>query len=151
MKELKLVKAKEKDKNFLLHLRKLTMVEHLEKAGIYLSDEEHLSRINFHYDSAYLILKSTEMAGLLKCIETEKTIEILQIQVLPKYQGQGIAKRLIKDLAIKAETSHKNLTLKVLKQNPAKYLYERIGFNITGEDEQEFHMKMISSSEIDKQ
>ncbi|WP_271783387.1 GNAT family N-acetyltransferase [Aquimarina algiphila] len=142
MKKIKLVKAKEADKSFLLHLRKLTMVEHLEKAGIYLSDEEHLSRIDFHYDSAYVILKSKEMAGLLKCIETEKTIEILQIQVLPKYQGQGIAKSLIKDLVIKAEASHKKLTLKVLKDNLARHLYERNGFKIIGEDEYEFHMKL---------
>ncbi len=149
MKALKLVKAKEQDKNFLLRLRKLTMVEHLEKSGIYLSDEEHLSRIDFHYDSAYVILNSTEKVGLLKCIETEKTIEILQIQVLPKYQGQGIAKCLIKNLTIKAETSHKSLTLKVLKENPAKYLYERIGFNIINEDQYEFHMQ-LTPNKIEK-
>ena len=39
-----LIQATEADKAFLLTLRKLTMVEHLEKAGLYLSDDEHALR-----------------------------------------------------------------------------------------------------------
>jgi ribosomal protein S18 acetylase RimI-like enzyme len=143
MEKLELIKAQELDKDFLFNLRKVTMVEHLEKAGVFLSDEEHLSRIDFQYDSAYVILKSNRKAGVLKYIETENTIEILQIQVLPEYQGQGIGKRLIKDLAIMAEASNRNLTLKVLKENPARYLYEHMGFNTVDEDTYEFHMQLV--------
>lgn len=144
MEKLKLIKAKEVDKDFLFDLRKATMVEHLEKAGIYLSDEEHLSRIDLHYDSTYLVLRSNKKAGMLKYIETENTIEIAQLQILPEYQGKGIGRYLIKDLARKAEASNKILTLKVLKENPAKVLYERCGFSITGKDTYEFHMQLVS-------
>jgi ribosomal protein S18 acetylase RimI-like enzyme len=40
--------------------------------------------------------------------------------------------------------------LKVLKGNPAKRLYDRLGFEIIGEDEKEFHMRRAphASSEI---
>ena len=41
---LKLIKATEHDKLYLLSLRKLTMAEHLERVGIHLTDEQHLFR-----------------------------------------------------------------------------------------------------------
>lgn len=143
MEKLELIKAQESDKDFLFKLRKATMVEHLEKMGIFLSDEEHLSRINFQFDSAYILLKSNQKAGVLKYIETEHSIEILQIQVLPKYQSYGIGKSVIKDLIETVKTSDKNIILKVLKENPARYLYERIGFNTVDEDKYEFHMQLV--------
>lgn len=121
------------------------MVEHLEEMGIFLSDEEHLSRIDFQYDNAYVILKSNQRAGVLKYIETEHAIEILQIQVLPEYQGHGIGKYVIKDLIETAKASNKDMVLKVLKENPARYLYERMGFKTVDEDKYEFHMQLASN------
>ena len=37
----------------------------------------------------------------------------------------------------------KNIELTVLKDNPAKNLYERLGFIITGEDEHEYFMQRL--------
>ncbi|MBG6133105.1 ribosomal protein S18 acetylase RimI-like enzyme [Aquimarina sp. EL_43] len=145
MEKLELIKAQESDKDFLFKLRKATMVEHLEEMGIFLSDEEHLSRIDFQYDNAYVILKSNQRAGVLKYIETEHAIEILQIQVLPEYQGHGIGKYVIKDLIETAKASNKDMVLKVLKENPARYLYERMGFKTVDEDKYEFHMQLASN------
>ncbi|WP_109098839.1 N-acetyltransferase [Aquimarina sp. AU58] len=145
MEKLELIKAQESDKDFLFKLRKATMVEHLEEMGIFLSDEEHLSRIDFQYDNAYVILKSNQRAGVLKYIETEHAIEILQIQVLPEYQGHGIGKYVIKDIIETAKASNKDMVLKVLKENPARYLYERMGFDTVDEDKYEFHMQLTSN------
>jgi ribosomal protein S18 acetylase RimI-like enzyme len=33
------------------------------------------------------------------------------------------------------------MTLGVVKSNPAKRLYERLGFNVTHEDERKFYMR----------
>jgi hypothetical protein len=43
----KFVQAKESDKEYLLELRKMTMIEHLERAGQFLSEKEHFERINY--------------------------------------------------------------------------------------------------------
>ncbi|WP_438710655.1 GNAT family N-acetyltransferase [Aquimarina muelleri] len=143
MEKLKLVKAEESDKNFLIRLRKVTMVEHLEKAGIYLSEEQHISRINFNYESTYLIYTSNQKVGMLKYLEIENTIEILQLQILPDYQGLGIGKSIINQLINASKISNKTLTLKVLKENPARHLYQRIGFGIVDEDTYEFFMQLL--------
>lgn len=143
MEKLKLVKAEESDKNFLIHLRKTTMTEHLEKAGLYLSEEQHISRVNFNYENAYLICTSNQKIGVLKYIETKNTIEILQLQILPDYQGLGIGKSIVNKLIAVSKTYKKNLTLKVLKQNPARHLYQGVGFDIVNEDAHEFFMQFL--------
>ncbi|WP_299259222.1 GNAT family N-acetyltransferase [uncultured Aquimarina sp.] len=138
---IKLIKAEEIDMVFLVKLRKLTMVEYLEKAGLYLTDDQHLSRVKIHFDAAYIVKQLDETVGLLKYIENKNTIEILQFQILPKYQGKGIGNYLLNYMIQLSVSLHKNILLKVLKKNPARHLYERNGFCIIGEDQYEFHME----------
>ncbi|WP_299212859.1 GNAT family N-acetyltransferase [uncultured Aquimarina sp.] len=138
---IELIKAKDTDTVFLVKLRKLTMVEYLEKAGLYVSDDQHVSRVKIHFNAAYIIKQLDERVGLLKYIETKDAIEILQFQILPKYQGKGIGNYLLNHIIQLSESLHKNILLKVLKENPARYLYERNGFCIIGEDQYEFHME----------
>ncbi|WP_160114776.1 N-acetyltransferase [Aquimarina sp. AU474] len=138
--KIKLIKAKDKDKKFLFDLRIKTMVEHLENAGIYLSNDEHRSRVDKGFDASYIIMQSDQRVGLLKCFENEKAFEIAQLQILPEFQGKGIGREVISQLIIKAEAVKKTLTLKVLKKNPARHLYERIGFTIIAQDRYEYDM-----------
>ncbi len=139
--EIELIGAKETDQGFLFDLRKQTMVKHLEKAGIYLSDQEHMARVNKHFEASKIIIKSGKRIGLLKCLETLTNIEIMQLQIAPQFQGMGIGKYLVNELISKATLESKNISLNVLKENPAKHLYLRCGFTIISEDEYEFHMK----------
>jgi hypothetical protein len=44
------IQATEKDRAYLLELRKSIMVEHLEISGQFLSDEEHEIRLNDAYN-----------------------------------------------------------------------------------------------------
>ncbi len=141
---ISLIKAKEADKDFLLDLRKQTMVGHLEKAGIYLSNQEHIARIQKSFEGSYLISTSRDKVGLLKYVADHNRIEILQLQIAPKFQGKGIGKQVLHMMILKAKSVNKILFLKVLKENPAKYLYERIGFKIVGEDDYEFYMERSS-------
>lgn len=136
-----LIRATEADKVFLLTLRKLTMVEHLEKAGLFLSDDEHALRLNDNYECSYLIMHSGEKVGLIKYRELADKIEIMQLQIHPKSQGKGLGKMVIERVLDWSKEKHKKIELAVLKANPAKVLYERLGFSITGEDDHEFYME----------
>ncbi|GAA4276117.1 GNAT family N-acetyltransferase [Aquimarina mytili] len=139
---IELVKAKETDRDFLLDLRISSMQEHLHTAGLYLSNEEHKSRVDVHFDASQIILKSSQRIGLLKSLETQDNIEILQLQILPEFQGMRIGKHIIDNIISRAKHESKKVTLKVLKENPAKHLYERLGFKVTGEDQHEFYMEV---------
>ncbi len=137
-----LIQATEADKAFLLTLRKLTMVEHLEKAGLYLSDEEHTLRLNDNYECSYLILYSGEKVGTLKYRELTDKIEIMQLQIHPKFQGKGLGNKVMERVLGWSKDKHKKIELAVLKANPAKLLYQRLGFSITSEDDYEFYMEI---------
>jgi len=139
---IQLVKAVEEDKPFLLQLRKTTMVEHLESEGIFLTDEEHVIRTGENFDCAHVITIGGQRIGLAKYKETVDCLEIMQLQILPEYQGVGIGRRLMESFIETAVSHRKPLTLTVLKQNPAKRLYERLGFNVVGDDEHEFHLRL---------
>ncbi|WP_299435792.1 GNAT family N-acetyltransferase [uncultured Aquimarina sp.] len=141
--DIELVKAKDEDGTFLFQLRKLTMLEHLEKAGLYLSEEEHLSRVKIHFNSSFIVKQKEEKVGVLKYVDTSNTIEILQLQILPNHQGRGIGKFLLNHMIQLSRSLNKKLILKVLKENPARHLYERCGFQTIGEDQYEFHMEFI--------
>jgi GNAT superfamily N-acetyltransferase len=138
-----LIQATEADKEFLLTLRKLTMVEHLEQAGLHLSDEEHAFRLNDDYECSYLIVCCGEKVGTLKYRELADKIEIMQLQVHPESQGKGLGKQVMERVLGWSKRRHKGIELTVLKANPARILYERLGFSISGENEHEFHMEYI--------
>ncbi|WP_108804631.1 N-acetyltransferase [Aquimarina sp. Aq107] len=140
---IELIKAKDEDIVFLLELRKQTMIEHLEKAGVFLSEDGHVSRVKFHFNNSHVIHLNDSRIGVLKYIETNNSIEILQFQILPKYQGKGIGNYLLNYIIQLSRDANKNVRLKVLKENPAKFLYERNGFKIYDEDQYEFHMEFI--------
>ena len=137
--QFQFIQATEKDKPYLLTLRQLTMVEHLEKSGQFLSEQEHECRLNDTYHCSYLIIYQQEKIGTLKYQQHDDKVEIMQIQISPQYQGQGLGKQVL--LHILNNSKGKTVELTVLKDNPALNLYKRLGFIITGEDEYEFHMQ----------
>lgn len=146
-----LIQATEADKPFLLALRKSTMVEHLEKAGLYLSDSEHEFRLNDAYECFHLIVYAGEKVGALKYRELTDKIEIMQMQILPQSQGKGIGKMVMENVLEQSRQQHKNVQLSVLKVNPARLLYERLGFSITGEDKYEFSMEFKHQQNTDRE
>jgi len=58
---------------------------------------------------------------------------LANIHILPEYQEHGLGTDVIKTLLEQARHEKVPVTLRVLKVNPARYLYERLGFFITGE------------------
>jgi ribosomal protein S18 acetylase RimI-like enzyme len=51
-----------------------------------------------------------------------------EIMVLPEYQGQGIGTHVLREQMAEASRLAQPLKLKVLRENRAKDLYERLGF-----------------------
>ncbi|MDR6762037.1 ribosomal protein S18 acetylase RimI-like enzyme [Flavobacterium sp. 2755] len=133
-------KALETDIEYLLQLRKETMSEHLINSGIISNDEDQLLRINYLFDQAKIVMLNNQNVGLLKLDEKENRIEIVQIQIDPKFQKKGLGQQIIEEVIKNALAEKKELVLSVLKANPAKELYERLGFKIIGEDEFSFMM-----------
>jgi ribosomal protein S18 acetylase RimI-like enzyme len=134
-----LIQATEKDRAYLLELRKSTMVEHLEISGQFLSDEEHEIRLNDAYNCSHMIICESGLIGTLKYREYENRLEIMQIQIFPAFQKNGLGRMVLEQVINSSQPKFIELT--VLKENPALKLYERLGFHIIGEDQYEYFME----------
>lgn len=59
---------------------------------------------------------------------------LVDLSLLPEYRNLGIGSALLQDLLNEAEVAGKCVNLHVMQSNPAVRLYQRLGFDHTGED-----------------
>ena len=105
-----------------------------------------LFRNNFIPDHYDVIEINNLIIGLMKVVSSETEIYLAEIQIVQDYQKQGIGTNLIQSLIQEAQISNKKLWLKVLKNNPAKKLYQRLGF--IKQEELIYHFLMVKLSDI---
>lgn len=74
-----------------------------------------------------------EPVGRFYINTTAAEIRIIDITVLPRYRGQGIAAALIGELLEEAGRAGKPVRIHVFLGNPARELYRRLGFQDAGE------------------
>jgi ribosomal protein S18 acetylase RimI-like enzyme len=138
---IKYRKATLADIEYLLWLRKETMTEYLLKSGMDISEERHLARIKDQFEYARIILLDNEKIGFLKVKDHIDKIEILQIQIEPKYQNKGYGQKIINSIFERAKENNLLVSLSVLKCNKAQQLYRRMGFEIVMEDDNSYIMQ----------
>ena len=81
-------------------------------------------------------------AGVLVVQQCEAQTYIALIEILPEFHGQGVGTAIIADLCSQAHERNQVVTLHVLRSNdPARRLYERLGFEVALEEE--YRIKMI--------
>ncbi|PFH19355.1 MULTISPECIES: GNAT family N-acetyltransferase [Burkholderia] len=125
------------DLPFLLRLRRLTMTPHLQRAGVPTDDHTHDQRIRAHFEDASIICEGADATeiGLLKVTRAAHEWHVHQIQLLPDRQGQGIGQAVLSELLAEATRANMAVSLGVLHGNPARRLYERLGFRFVSETE----------------
>jgi ribosomal protein S18 acetylase RimI-like enzyme len=88
-----------------------------------------------HYPGATLdvIEIDGEPAGRLYVHRGPSDIRIMDIALAPADRGRGIGSDLLRSLISEAEASGRTLSIHVEANNPARRLYERLGFGPAGE------------------
>ncbi len=66
---------------------------------------------------------------------------IEEIALLPEAQGRGIGTRLVRDVLQAAQRRGVPVRLSVFTSNPARVLYARLGFRVTGIEEPRMAME----------
>jgi ribosomal protein S18 acetylase RimI-like enzyme len=134
--------ATEDDVPFLLTLREQTMDGHFRASGAEPSREQHLERVRVRFECAQIIEHEGRPAGLFKVARDGLDWQLIQIQLAPELQGRGIGERLITELIADARRAGAALSLHVLHANPARRLYERLGFRVVADGEHEYLMRL---------
>ena len=68
-------------------------------------------------------------------------VKLHRVFLLPEAQGRGIGTRLVEEVLAASRATRRPVRLRVLRVNPARRLYERLGFKVTGETETHFEME----------
>lgn len=132
---LRLRQATEADIPLLLELRKGTMLPHLERAGAPSDQDSLMARVVYRLEDAQLVYLGEEFVGLFKVSRTGREWMLVQVQVAPGWQGRGLGEALVRRLQEEAAAQRCCVVLDVLKGNPARRLYERLGFVVESESE----------------
>jgi ribosomal protein S18 acetylase RimI-like enzyme len=81
-----------------------------------------------------IILWNGEAIGRLIVDKNSAGFTLVDIALLPPQRGAGIGSHLIKNLLQEAASAGKSVTLSVWHTNPAKKLYDRMGFSSAKDD-----------------
>jgi len=80
-------------------------------------------------DAGTSILRQHEDdAGWLQVEETRHVVHLQQLFVLPAARNRGLGTALLTWMKERADRKRKDLTLEVMTNNPARRLYDRLGF-----------------------
>jgi GNAT superfamily N-acetyltransferase len=80
-----------------------------------------------------VILSSGEPIGGVCVALLRDELRIVDLTLLPEYRNRGIGRALLADLLDEAGRTGRRVTLHVQRGNPARCLYERLGFVASGE------------------
>jgi ribosomal protein S18 acetylase RimI-like enzyme len=88
-----------------------------------------------------IIEESGRPVGCLAVEEHPDHVFLARIFLLPEAQGRGIGTRLTRTVCESAHRRGLPVVLTILKVNPARRLYERLGFTVVGETGTHFRME----------
>ncbi len=129
----------ENDLAFLFHVYASTRAAEMAATGWAPEEVTHFLSMQFdlqrkHYQTYYhgadfsVILCGDAPAGRLYVHRTSKEIRIIDIALLPEWQGQGVGRELMSRLVSESEQTCLPLTLHVEFNNPIREYYTRLGF-----------------------
>jgi ribosomal protein S18 acetylase RimI-like enzyme len=135
------------DTDFLYRLHRAAMQEYVVQTWGQWDEAWQSHYFQQHFDPAacQIIVLHGQDIGVISVVRQVTDIFLSNIELLPAYQGLGIGTQLIKALVDEAHRKRVPITLQVLKVNPARRLYERLGFSISGETTTHYQMSATLS------
>lgn len=92
-------------------------------------------REGYRREEVRLILDGHDApVGWLQVTEQPDALMLSQIHLIPAARGRGIGTALLRDLLARGTRESRPVILWVLRNNPARRLYERLGFRLVGQE-----------------
>lgn len=118
------------DKEFIYNLKKLVLKEYIDE--IWGWDEEYQRKdFEMYYNPVNnkIITCNNSDIGILETSEDNDEIHIIEIAILPEYQGNSIGTNVLKQIIDNSKATDKRVKIGCFKINrEAKKLYIKLGF-----------------------
>ena len=133
------------DCEYILNMKELCLKWYIEI--IYgwdtnIQREKTKEELEKHKDDMRIIVKDNKDIGVTTFYEENNEYVVGLIMVDPELQGLGIGTKIISEYIDIAKEDKKRIIIKTYKLNPAKRLYERLGFKIYKEDNTHVHLEI---------
>ena len=133
--------ATENDIDFLYALHVATMKEYVDKIwGWDDAFQESVFRRNYAPSAIQIITLAGVDVGMISVEERNEDVFLRAIEIHPAHQRQRLGATIIQQIIVDAAVKSKPVRLQVLKVNPAKRLYDRLGFSVIEETKTHFIM-----------
>jgi ribosomal protein S18 acetylase RimI-like enzyme len=88
-----------------------------------------------HPDGDFLVVEVDGVpAGRLTLAHGDADVRVVDIALLPAHRGAGLGRALLADVLDDAAASGRTVSLHVEAHNPARRLYERLGFRLVADE-----------------
>ncbi len=143
MKTLSLSPAKDSDRDWVWETKKRCFSGYVKQAYGVWDDESQTSRFHATYDpqEVWILKLSESVIGYVSYACNDEEFRLFNIMILPEFQNRGLGSAVIRKCLKEAGSKGVPLRLQVLKVNPARRLYERLGLTVTGQDEVHYQMQ----------
>jgi ribosomal protein S18 acetylase RimI-like enzyme len=147
---LRTVNAEDSEELFRIHRESMT--EYLEQAFEGWTEErarEHHQRW-MTSGTTQVILVDEQIGGSLEVVPRDGELWIVRIEIDPRFQNQGLGSAILKQVQRQAAEQLMPLVLEVFVHNPARRLYERLGFRAVSRDGPSVKMKWDGEAAVDQ-
>jgi ribosomal protein S18 acetylase RimI-like enzyme len=143
MLEIKLRQATPADTKFLWDAFRASMKDYITQARGEWNEqrEEYQLRHQLDLPAAQVICGNNLEVGFIIAPIKDSAREIHTICIVPEHQNRGVGTEVIRSVIAEGGTQKMPLYLSLLKVNPARRLYERLGFEVIEETKHHFRMK----------
>ena len=143
MREIELRQATVADIKFLWDVFRVSMKDYITQTRGEWNEEREESQFRHQLDlSAAQVIRSNNLeVGFIMAPIKDGARWIHTICIVPEHQNRGIGTEVIRSVIAEAKEQKMPLYLSVLKVNPARRLYERLGFGVIEETKHHFRMK----------
>lgn len=134
---------KMKKENFKWYVKKIYGWDEKKQIEIY------KNFINKHRKDMKIIKSNNKIIGVFTNYINENNESVISLFYIDKnYQGKGIGTKILKEQLEFDKQNKRNTILQVYKENPAQFLYKKVGFEIYQETDTHYKMRREYKKEV---
>jgi len=135
--------AVQEDLEFVFKVTKAAMGPYVEATWGSWDDGVQRARVaeTFSVCTHQLVYVGKNLAGVLAVKHHPDHLRLLKVFLHPSFQSKGIGTMLVNRVIELADREGLPVRLRALRVNPAKSLYERLGFVVTHEEPERYFME----------